>query len=240
MPRLYIDSLQQKALINQSRVSFVRPHRSNQQPSSRTQSSRSNSANTDSAPASPECSSSRRAALLAWTAALVTPAALSAAPAWAGIVGDAARLYLRPDVPTEQAIVALLDVRGVLYELRDIAATPADSKIRFQSRRILPGMAKRLREVQATAPFLVALVQEGNREATLSPLYGGLGNDEEGATPLYEAIGKIVTISGRTIRIEAQDSPERAEKAILQVEALLAKLPADALEMAKETRRMRN
>lgn len=120
--------------------------------------------------------------------------------------------YLRPEVPAETAIVALMDARGVLYELRvctsglvmplpgslslpvtsaasnvreplqlewrplltavsparhdrlrgkshlsvlypdesaaqDLAATSPDSRERFEARRLLPGMAKRLREV---------------------------------------------------------------------------------------------
>lgn len=45
--------------------------------------------------------------------------------------------YLRPDVPTEQAIVALLDVRGVLYELRVQFSPPSryplTSVIKFES-----------------------------------------------------------------------------------------------------------
>ena len=33
------------------------------------------------------------------------------------------RRYLRPEVPVETAIVALMDARGVLYELRVRAST---------------------------------------------------------------------------------------------------------------------
>lgn len=50
---------------------------------------------------------------------------------------------------------------------------------------------------------------------------------------------QIVTISGRTIRAEAQGSPQRAEVAIMRIEALLAKLPAAALQTAKDMRGMR-
>ena len=39
--------------------------------------------------------------------------------------------------------------------------------------------------------MLVALVQQGEREATLSSLYGGQGDDSAGANPLYEAIGNV-------------------------------------------------
>lgn len=46
-------------------------------------------------------------------------------------------------------------------------------------------------QVGTAAPMLVALVQEGGKEATLSALYGGQGDDAAGANPLYEAIGDV-------------------------------------------------
>ena len=49
-----------------------------------------------------------------------------------------------------------------------------------------------------------------------------------------------MTISGRTIRKEAQDSPERAQIAIKSIEVLLAKLPTAALETAQERRKNRS
>jgi hypothetical protein len=50
---------------------------------------------------------------------------------------------------------------------------------------------------------------------------------------------QIVTISGRTIRKEAQASPELAESAIKKIEDLLASLPQEVVERAKELRSQR-
>ncbi len=47
-----------------------------------------------------------------------------------------------------------------MYE-QDLAATPKDSRERFEARRLLPGMAKRIREVGTTVnriPFLHVLL----------------------------------------------------------------------------------
>jgi hypothetical protein len=38
---------------------------------------------------------------------------------------------------------------------QDLAATSADSRERFEARRLLPGMAKRLREVRRTQHFRI-------------------------------------------------------------------------------------
>ena len=35
------------------------------------------------------------------------------------------RRYLRPEVPVETAIVALMDARGVLYELKVVPSCPS-------------------------------------------------------------------------------------------------------------------
>ena len=51
---------------------------------------------------------------------------------------------------------------------------------------------------------------------------------------------QIVTISGRTIRKEAQADPERARVAISRIETLLDKLPSEELRRAKELRLARN
>ena len=46
-------------------------------------------------------------------------------------------------------------------------------------------------QVGTAAPRIVALVQQGEREETLSAYYGGQGSDSAGANPLYEAIGDV-------------------------------------------------
>ena len=97
---------------------------------------------------------------------------------------------VRPELGSTDALVMMMDARGMLYELKasaqlactpscmcscsrhpvrcalaqnlktkvqssepeyiydqDLAATPKDSRERFEARRLLPGMAKRIREV---------------------------------------------------------------------------------------------
>ena len=51
---------------------------------------------------------------------------------------------------------------------------------------------------------------------------------------------QVVTISGRTIRKEAQVSPERAAIAILRIETLMDKLPQAELSIARRLRAERN
>lgn len=53
------------------------------------------------------------------------------------------------------------------------------------------------------------------------------------------AAGQIVTMSGRTIRKEALQGPDRALAAIGRIESLLAQLPQDKLTKAQEFREAR-
>ena len=48
-------------------------------------------------------------------------------------------------------------------------------------------------QVGQAAPVCVAMIAEGgrDRENTLSEMYGGKGNSNSGANPLYEAIGDV-------------------------------------------------
>ena len=48
-------------------------------------------------------------------------------------------------------------------------------------------------QVGTAAPVCVAMIAEGggDRENTLSEMYGGRGDAESGANPLYEAIGDV-------------------------------------------------
>lgn len=45
------------------------------------------------------------------------------------------------------AIIQVLDARGVLYEIKSLAATPSDSQERRAANSLLPGYASRLRKV---------------------------------------------------------------------------------------------
>ena len=110
-------------------------------------------------------------------------------------------------------------------------------------------------QVGIAAPIVAATTAEG-REAALGEQYGGRGGATAAADPVYQAIGQVarmwppqralrpppppppaprqtvgvlaqvVTISGRTIRNEAQASPLLAQLAIERIDALLAQVGA--------------
>ncbi|DBA92689.1 TPA: hypothetical protein ACH3X1_002900 [Trebouxia sp. C0004] len=153
------------------------------------------------------------------------------------------------DVSADQALMQLMDARGTLMELKALAATAPNSQERFEARRVLPGMASRLRQeciifqVSSAAPVAAALASGTASEATLSYLYGGKAEDGVSelsmAIPVYEAIGRVITISGRTIRKEAQASPKYAEAAISAIEKLLAACPQQDLDQAQNMRKSR-
>ncbi len=50
---------------------------------------------------------------------------------------------------------------------------------------------------------------------------------------------QVITISGRTIKNEAQASPERAEAAIDRISALLDRLPRDLVAKGQDIRQQR-
>lgn len=164
-------------------------------------------------------------------------------PAQADVIRDLVKGYIRPEVAADQAIMQLLDARGTLLELKALAVTSPNSQERFEARRILPGMATQLRKVSSAAPVAAALASGTASEATLSYLYGGSAVDGLSelsmAIPVYEAIGRVITISGRTIRKEAQASPNNAEAAIIAIEKLLAACPQEDLLRAQDMRKAR-
>lgn len=71
-----------------------------------------------------------------------------------------------------------------------LSQTAEDSQERFVSRRLLPGMAKRLRQVGVAAPVVAALIT-GDKEGSLSEMYGGTGTQQSPAVAVYEAIGTV-------------------------------------------------
>ncbi|KAK9842800.1 hypothetical protein WJX74_002574 [Apatococcus lobatus] len=147
-------------------------------------------------------------------------------PARANPVQDLIVRQARPELDKDQAIVMLMDAKSTLTELSKLAATPADSQERFRARAILPGMAKRLREVGPAAPIVAAAVSGNLREAGVSKRYGGQAGLQGATDAVYQGIGSVITISGRTIRKEAQATPERADEAIRHIDDLLTQLPA--------------
>lgn len=106
---------------------------------------------------------------------LISSTSLPLFSAKAGAIQDALKEKLRPEIDELDAIIQMLDARGVcasfcvcstdvtlvlswtangnlqhiqvLYEIRDLAATPLDSLERKSSNSLLPGYAKRLRKV---------------------------------------------------------------------------------------------
>jgi len=161
--------------------------------------------------------------------------------AQANVIQDYVERSQRPVMTLQQALVKILDARGILYELEELAKTDSDSSERFQARRLLPGMAKSLRQVGMAAPVLVAEVMGSDAKATVSKEYGGSATDPAAAkaTPVYSAIGQIITISGRTIKKEAQADPQLAENAIQKINDLLAMLPQQEVEEAQQLRKAR-
>jgi hypothetical protein len=117
-----------------------------------------------------------------------------------------------------------------------IAATPRDSQLRFESRKMWPAYAKTLREAGPAAPVVAGLISGGDSEATLSEKYGGLG-DQPGLTDrVYIGLGNVLTISGRTIKPEAQITPAAAEEATQAIEEFLSKVPKQVLQQATDFR----
>ncbi len=99
-----------------------------------------------------------------------------------------------------------------------------------------PAYAKTLREAGPAAPVVAGLISGGDSEATLSEKYGGLG-DQPGLTDrVYIGLGNVLTISGRTIKPEAQITPAAAEEATQAIEEFLSKVPKQVLQQATDFR----
>ncbi|KXZ51009.1 hypothetical protein GPECTOR_14g250 [Gonium pectorale] len=183
-----------------------------------------------------------RRSLILSTAGAATAALLGSllgpSPASADVVKDLLRGYTRPDVGTQDAVVILMDARSTLKEIQGIAATPSDSEERFRARAFWPAYAKRLRAVAEAAPVVAGVVVgAGDKEETLSEYYGGKAAEGAGvADAVYQALGRVLTISGRTIRAEAQASPQAAADAEAAISSFLQKVPTPLLESAQEFR----
>lgn len=90
----------------------------------------------------------------------------------------------------------MLALNARFADVQELADSPADSELRFRSRALLPGYAKRLREVGPAVSTLISA--DGLLDVSqISSRYGG---DAEGPTPadeLLKCIGATITISGR-------------------------------------------
>ena len=82
-----------------------------------------------------------------------------------------------------------------------LAETAANSRERFEARRLLPGMAKRLREAGMAAPVVAASVTGWDREIAVSVEYGGQGNEQSITSPVYTAIGQVGCTIGERLAL---------------------------------------
>ncbi|MEW5297205.1 MAG: hypothetical protein WDW38_006030 [Sanguina aurantia] len=157
----------------------------------------------------------------------------TAPPAHADLAQEIARKFLRPEMDIQQAVVILMDAKAALKQIQVLAVTLEDSPERFNARVLWPGLAGRLRLVAEAAPVVASSVMGGDRESTLSELYGGTGDDSSSVTDaVYQGLGRVLTISGRTIRLEAQIAPENAAAAEAAVEKLLLQVDPNLSQKA--------
>ena len=84
--------------------------------------------------------------------------------------------------------------------VQKLADTPLDSRERFQSRALLPGMAKRLRLVGPAVGVVIEEVLGQSDQDVLPEGYGGKANKTTAAEQVYNTIGNTITLSGRCER----------------------------------------
>eukprot|EP00878_Enallax_costatus_P010810 GHUV01011287.1.p1 GENE.GHUV01011287.1~~GHUV01011287.1.p1 ORF type:complete len:146 (+),score=30.78 GHUV01011287.1:399-836(+) len=138
------------------------------------------------------------------SAALLLAAFSNVPVAHANPLEDVARQLTRPEITPLEAAVALLDARSTLRDMQSLVGSSPDSRERFNGRKLWPAYAKWLRPVGPSAPVAAAVIAGSDVESTLSAQYGGTGGSNAEVDAVYVALGKVLTISGRTIRDEAQ------------------------------------
>lgn len=174
---------------------------------------------------------SQAAAAAAGIMLLRTPAASAQGP-----LNDIARQLTRPEITPLEAAVALLDARATLRDMAPLVEAAADSPERFVGRKLWPAYAKWLRPVGPSAPVAAAIIAGTDTEATLSSEYGGTGSSNATVDAVYVALGRVLTISGRTIKDEAQVDPQLGKAAETAIDALIKELPQDLVEQAQQYR----
>nr|BCL66119.1 hypothetical protein [Volvox africanus] len=177
---------------------------------------------------------------LVMTVLVGAPGLVLPPPAAADSFVDALRAFARPDVSVKDALVILLDAKSTLREIQGIAATPADSQERIHARAFWPSYAKRLRAVAEAAPVVARVVTgASDKEETLSKYYGGKAQSTGVADTVYQGLGCVLTISGRTIKAEAQATPDVAAWAEQVLDQFLQQVPNSLLAEAQQFRRER-
>eukprot|EP00878_Enallax_costatus_P005028 GHUV01005288.1.p1 GENE.GHUV01005288.1~~GHUV01005288.1.p1 ORF type:complete len:236 (+),score=37.94 GHUV01005288.1:223-930(+) len=180
---------------------------------------------------------SRRSLLSMSQSAALLLAAFSSVPvAHANPLEDVARQLTRPEITPLEAAVALLDARSTLRDMQSLVGSSPDSRDRFNGRKLWPAYAKWLRPVGPSAPVAAAVIAGSDVESTLSAQYGGTGDGNAEVDAVYVALGKVLTISGRTIRDEAQVDVQLAKDAEVAIDAVINKLPTDLVNQAQQFR----
>ena len=171
---------------------------------------------------------------------------LFSTPAWqgsaeAGVLENIAKQLTRPDDVTPlMATVQLLDAVSTLKVVQALADTPATSKARFKARALLPGLAKRLRPV---GPAVAVIVKElgTSEDQAFTQKFGGAAQTEGAADLVYQAVGQVITISGRTLSDQVlEPNSQLASQARQRILQLIEKVPQDLRKRAQSYRQSRN
>eukprot|EP01023_Acetabularia_acetabulum_P065244 TRINITY_DN8616_c0_g1_i4.p1 TRINITY_DN8616_c0_g1~~TRINITY_DN8616_c0_g1_i4.p1 ORF type:complete len:255 (-),score=39.02 TRINITY_DN8616_c0_g1_i4:277-942(-) len=151
----------------------------------------------------------------------------------ASVLQDLGRKYIREaEILPEDAVQQLIKAQNTLKNLKMIAEIPQQSDLRRKYEAYYPGMAKQLRQLESVAPVVVnASNKQG--EDNLSVKYGGNVSDGKGVVDsLFEALGEVLTISGRTIKDEARTNPAVVQNALDELEIIIKMVPATLLAQA--------
>lgn len=180
---------------------------------------------------------SRRGLLAGLSVAGLVASCCQPLPAAANPLEDIARQITRPaDITPLDAAVALLDARSTLRDMAPLVASSVDSQERFDGRKLWPAYAKWLRPVGPSAPVAAAIISGTDTEANLSAEYGGTGGSNASVDAVYVALGRVLTISGRTIKDEAQVDPELIKAAEVAINDVINQLPNKLVEEAQQFR----
>lgn len=183
------------------------------------------------------CGNTRRSLLAGLGVSIAGLSFLRPLPAAANPLEDIARQITRPaDITPLDAAVALLDARATLRDMSPLVESAPDSRERFVGRKLWPAYAKWLRPVGPSAPVAAAIISGIDTEATLSAEYGGTGGSNAAVDAVYVALGRVLTISGRTIKDEAQFDPALIKSAEVAIDEVISQLPKQLVEEAQQFR----
>ena len=114
-----------------------------------------------------------------------------------------------------------------LEMIAKVAKSPANDPMRAKAEAMWPGWAKFIRQAGDSAVLLGTQVDA----LDFKQKYGGSLPDDSPDSPVdavLESVGRVVTISARTIRPEARLDPEYARAAQKAVRSVLDQIPQSA------------